>query len=389
MITRENIGELARFESSEGCALSFYYQPSTPQNKSHREEAILIKDLVRAALHDAEKAGRNGNTKGDLDRLLTMAERLHGNNGRAKAVFACSTKDFWREYDLPPRLYETRLFMNSSFHLRPLTAIADVLPRYLVVLADKSKARFFMLTMDGLRETEGFVNKLSRKGRSNGFEGYDAGHIERHIEHEAQQHYKAIADHLLEIKQKGEFDKLIVGARDENWGELEREFHAYIRPLVVGHFAVDPGSATPEQVKDHAQHAINNFRQSRIEGLMREVIGEAHRNGRGALGVRRVLRSLETGEVQTLLLGKDFAAPGVNCRNCGHVDFGEHDRCAICGGELRKVTDLADVLLTMAVRNNIEIIHVPPTREEFSKVGNVAALLRFRADQNTSAKLAG
>src|SRR5512146_806557 len=160
MITRDNIGELAKFESPEGCALSFYYQPSTPQNKSHREEAILIKDLVRSALHDAEKAGRNGSTKTDLDRILAMAERLHGNGGRAKAVFSCSNQNFWREYDLPPRLYESRVFVNSSFHLRPLTAIADVLPRYLIVLADKTKARFFILTMDGLRETEGFVNKF-------------------------------------------------------------------------------------------------------------------------------------------------------------------------------------------------------------------------------------
>jgi peptide chain release factor subunit 1 len=388
MITRDNIGELAKFESPEGCALSFYYQPSTPQNKSHREEAILVKDLVRDALREGEKAGRNGGARADLDRIIEMSERLHGNGGRAKAVFACGVQNFWREFDLPPRLYETRLFINSSFHLRPLTAIAEVLPRYAIVLVDKSKARFFLLTMDGLRETEGFVNTLSRH-RSDGFEGYDAGHVERHIEHEAQHHYKLIADHLLDLKQKGVFDKLIVGAREESWGELERELHAYIRPLVVGHFVIDPGTATPEQAKEHAQRIIAEFRQNRLEGLMREVVGQAHRNGRGALGIRRVLRSLETGEVQTLLLSKDFAAPGVRCQNCGHIDFSEHDRCVTCGGEVRSLTDLADVLLRMAVRSNIEIVHVPPATEDFAKVGNVAALLRFRADQNTTAKLAG
>jgi peptide subunit release factor 1 (eRF1) len=389
MITRDSIGELAKFESPEGCALSFYYQPSTPQNKSHREEAILVKDLVRDALHEWEKAGRNGCARADLDRIMEMSERLHGNGGRAKAIFACGEQNFWREFDMPPRLYETKLFINSSFHLRPLTAIADVLPRYAILLVDKSKARFFMLTMDGLRETEGFVNKLTRHGRSDGFEGYDAGHVERHVEHEAQHHYKLIADHLLEMKQRGEFDKLIVGARDESWGEFERELHAYIRPLLVGHFAIDPGSATPEQVKEHSQRVIGEFRRNRLETLMRDVVGEAHRNGRGALGIRRVLRSLETGEVQTLLLSTDFTAPGVSCRNCGHVDFTEHDRCVVCGGHVRKLADLADVLLRQAVRNNIEIVHVPSATDEFAKVGNVAALLRFRADQNTTAKLAG
>ena len=60
MITRDDIRELANFHSPETCAVTFYYQPTTPLNKSHREESILVKDLVRNALRDAEKHGRNG-----------------------------------------------------------------------------------------------------------------------------------------------------------------------------------------------------------------------------------------------------------------------------------------------------------------------------------------
>ena len=63
MITRENIRELAGFESPEDDALSFYYQPSTPKDKSHREELILVKDLVRNVLRELEKNGRNGGTR--------------------------------------------------------------------------------------------------------------------------------------------------------------------------------------------------------------------------------------------------------------------------------------------------------------------------------------
>ena len=46
MITRDDIGELARFECAEGGAVSFYYQPSTPQNKSHREEVADEREHV-------------------------------------------------------------------------------------------------------------------------------------------------------------------------------------------------------------------------------------------------------------------------------------------------------------------------------------------------------
>ena len=52
MITRDELRELANFQSPQSCALTFYYQPSTPQNRSHRDEFILVKDMLRSALRD-------------------------------------------------------------------------------------------------------------------------------------------------------------------------------------------------------------------------------------------------------------------------------------------------------------------------------------------------
>src|SRR6201982_409804 len=101
MITREDIRELAQFQTRDEneCALSFYFQPRRPQNKSHREEAILAKDLVREALHETEHNGKSKCARADLQRILKLAGRLHGNQARAKAVFACGKRNFWREYD--------------------------------------------------------------------------------------------------------------------------------------------------------------------------------------------------------------------------------------------------------------------------------------------------
>ena len=101
MITREAIRELAQLESEEGCAISFYYQPETPQDQSHRQEAILVKELVRAALKHSEADGNNKCARADLEKILEIAESLHGNGGRAKAIFADSKQGVWREFDLP------------------------------------------------------------------------------------------------------------------------------------------------------------------------------------------------------------------------------------------------------------------------------------------------
>src|ERR1700751_940840 len=100
MITREDIRELAAFQSNgNGCALSFYFQPRTPQNRSHKEETILAKDLIRQAMRETEKHGKNSCGREDFDRILEIAGQLHGNQARAKAVFAASSKKIWREFD--------------------------------------------------------------------------------------------------------------------------------------------------------------------------------------------------------------------------------------------------------------------------------------------------
>ena len=54
-MTREQIRELAEFQDENSCAVSFYFQPSTPRNKAHKEDTILIKDLAREAMRDARE----------------------------------------------------------------------------------------------------------------------------------------------------------------------------------------------------------------------------------------------------------------------------------------------------------------------------------------------
>src|ERR1700740_3081436 len=152
MMTREDIRELAAFQAdSDGCALSFYFQPRTPQNKSHKEEAILAKDLVRQALRETEKQGSNGSARADLDRILELAGNLRGNQDRAKAVFASSSRQIWREFDLPPLLPGTQLFVNRRFHLKPLAALLGTQAKLAVVLVDRQRGRFFDLRLDELK----------------------------------------------------------------------------------------------------------------------------------------------------------------------------------------------------------------------------------------------
>ncbi len=387
MITRDDIRELANFRSPEGCAVTFYYQPSTPLNKSHREELIQVKDMIRGALREAEKSGKNGSTRADLERISNMLDPLRGNGGKAKAIFACGKEGFWREFDVPAQLLTSRIGVSQRFRLKPLAAVLDGEQRVCVVLADRTMARVFELRNDEISEKQDFINELTRRGKSDGFAGYDAGHVERKQMNEAMQHFKTVADHIEQYFGRGTHDHLVVGCRDDVWSEIEPQLQSGARQHLVGHFRIDPKVATPEQVKQMAQEQLRQYTANEKQELIREVIGEAHRNGRGAIGLRRVLRSLEQGEVLTLLIGATFSAPGVKCHNCGHIDLHVTPDCVVCGRENTELEDLGDAIVGNAIRSGVELVYIHDD-EEFDRIGRIAALLRFRADQNTPAKAA-
>lgn len=388
MINREELRQLAQVDSPENSAVTFYFQPQTPQNKSHREEQIQVKDLVREALRRAEKNGNNTGLRADLKRIQELAGQLHGNHARGKAVFACSAQAIWREFDLPKRLKRTQLYVANRFHMRPLAAVAASVPRCCVAVVDRERARLFELWMDEVREQAEIVDPLPRTGRSSGPGGYDAGHVERHVENSAMRHFKNVAQRLQELHNTHVCDSFVVGCREDVWSQLEPHLHTYIRQKLLGRFTVDPAVVTADQVREQGQRLLEERSTSERQGLMREVLGGAQRNGRGKVGLRGVLEALEQGEVQTLLFGEAFYASGSECANCGHLDSNVVETCPACGQGTRELEDVTDAILRRALDANIAVVYIGRD-PEFEKVGKIGALLRFRADQAKSGKMAG
>ncbi len=387
MITREDLRQLAYVESPEGCAVSFFFQPQTPQNKSHKEEVILVKDQVRSALRAAERQGNHCGARADLERILAMSEHLHGNRARGKAVFACRDQGLWREFDLPPVLPKTEVVVKYRFHLRPLAPLVGATPRCCVALLDRENGRLFTMQLGEMAEHAGVFDTLPRIGRSDGFAGYDAGHVERHFENEAIRHFKNVSERLRQVHQKQNCEAVILGCRDDVWSEVEPHLHVSIKQHLLGRFSIDPAAATLEQVRQKAERILNEAAAAERQGLVREVLGQAQRNGRGSVGLRHVLNSLERGEVQAILLGEKFSAPAVECRNCGHLDTRMVKNCAACGSPTRELADVTDAVLARTIGGGIDLVYVRDN-PDFEKVGNIGALLRFRADQNTPGKLA-
>jgi hypothetical protein len=383
MMTPDELRDLAAFQADDKkgeCAVSFYLQPDPPQDRSHRREAIVAKDIVRQALKSAAAAGKNGSLHADLDRVLEFATNLRG-NARGKAVFACSAHNFWKEYELPA-LGSTHIYLQPRFQLKPLAALLGAQPALCVAMVDRQRARFFDLRLDDLRERGAIVHMLSRGASNYGYNGYEGGHAERRVAEEALQHFKAVAERLRTDFEKGTWERLIVGCHDVNWPELEPQLHPYVKQRLIGRFSADVASVSNEEIRDHAASLLNQWIKQRAATKASEAVDLAKGHGCGVTGLRRVLQALEAGEVQSICLAENYSARAVECPNCGHLDAHLVPNCVACGHATRELADVCDAIIPIAIRRDIEMFYLKE-HEDLDRAGNIAALLRFRSDHKT------
>jgi len=378
-ITREQIRELAEFQDKESCAVSFYFQPSAPRNKAHKEDMILIKDLAREALRSLQGEGKKDGARADMDRILRQSDEWRSNKTHGKAVFACAAQNIWREYDVPASLPSTQLFVDRHFHLKPIAHLLGALPLVGVVLVDRHRVRIFDLRLGELTEREDLFHPLPRRGRSDGFAGYDGGHAQRRAEDEARQHFKNVGESLKAWLEKGVFEKWILACQDAHLSLLEPQLHSSVSQALIGRFHADVGHISRDGIRSHAQQISERWQSDRRRELVGLALSQARSNRRGVTGLRRVLRSLELGEVQTLLMGENLQAHAVECSGCGHIDAHLVSSCPACGRATQEVVDVGEAILPWVIRREIETFYVKDD-PEFDKVGNIAALLRFRSE---------
>jgi len=388
-MTREEIRELAAFQADTktgAVALSFYFQPAPPQDRSHHNEVIVAKDLIKEALKSANGSAGSGSLHADLDRIAEVARHLPGQS-RGRAIFACSANNLWKEFDLPPQLGRTGIFVQPRFQLKPLAMILGAQPELCVAVVDRQRARFFDLRLDQLEEKGAIVHMLSRNAASYGYHGYEGGHAERRIADEALQHFKEVAERLRSSLEKGQWQQLIIGCHSSNWPQLEPHLHPYVKQRLIGRFSADVASVMPEEIRRHASGLLRSWNEERGRTRATEAIQFAKANGRGVTGLRRVLRALEKGEVQALFLGEGYSARAVECLHCGHLDAHLVHACPVCGRATRELNDVSDALIPLAIRRDLEMFYLRG-HSELDSAGNIAALLRFRADKTKAGPFA-
>jgi peptide chain release factor subunit 1 len=125
-----------------------------------------------------------------------------------------------------------------------------------------------------------------------------------------------------------------------------------------------------------ARAAANEARQRELTILTARIREGLGSGGRGAAGFDEVFGGLTRGQIQTMVVDRNYRPPGWSCPDCDWVGLDRVHQCPTCGGGPVPVADAVGELVRMAILQSSEV-KVAENIPVLDEMGGVAAQLRF------------
>ena len=316
--------------------------------------------------HNAKMALR-----ADIERVRTFLEGggFSPNGARAVALFCCSPMDLFDVVELG-RPVRSEVVVGDSPFIEPLARVARR-DGWCVVLVNRRSCRILRGTQDRLHEVAAFdddVHGWHEQG------GWSQNRYQRGIGKQVQDHVKRTATELFRLHRREPIARLIVGAPNELWPEVEDALHPYLRPLVAGRIDVDIERSTPSEVTRQAA-PVMEAEDRRLERAALDRLADGLATGiRAVAGLDAVLDALNQQRVEMLLVAGGFRAPGVAC-SCGLVGT-TGETCPVDGAELEPRDDIVETAVECAVMQSSDI-RIVEYHDDLTPLGGIGAICRF------------
>jgi peptide subunit release factor 1 (eRF1) len=294
------------------------YLKLEPRDRTRGKYLIKMKNRVKqavAALSGQSLAHADREAiSADLQQVLDYLEDPgHLPHTRALAIFASRGLDLFEPLPLP-HVHRSRLAVEHEPLVRELVALDEEFGTILVVVYDRTAARFFEVTAYDCVELTSIAGiESSRASKFHGSQqrqvmaraGTPSGSAGEHNYHmrirtEKQRFYAQIADRVFQIHRLRPLAGLLVGGIGADAGAVIPHLHTYLHDLVMGVVKLNPKKTTKAEVREAAL-ALREARERAWERAHADAVKEGVPQGWAVNGVDPTLKALSRGQVRTLL----------------------------------------------------------------------------------------
>jgi peptide subunit release factor 1 (eRF1) len=378
LLSREQIENLAKFRSNNLLTTSFYFDTSKSK-LTKKEIKLSLKNLINDNKNRLDEMKlskvKRESLHQDLKRIQEYCDHnLNSSSHAGLAIFSCSEKDFWQVYDLVNSPKNMIIFDHNSY-VRPLSAIINEYHRICVLTLDRKEAKWYDIFMGEISLLESREGDVPSKVKEGGWEGYESKRIERHIASRLHNHFNTAAKMTFELYNTKKFDWLFLGCSDENYKVLMPLLHPYLKKRLKGRIKVKPSDSLNKILQQALPLKQKLKKQDRNE-ILQKFIAELNKEGLAVSGLKNTLRRLNRGEVQILLISRQFSQPGRYCEHCEFL-FVDEARCPSCQRKTEPQVDIIDEAVETAIEKGSRVVHLLPP-SGLKKYGDIGALLRYK-----------
>ncbi len=229
----QTIKKLEDLKISSFKVLSVYLGTNSkkPLNK------ITLITQLHSLAHNLLETDKRGEYKKQLENIESfIQEKLDTHGKRSFAFFVAHPKLFEVlsfEFFIQPNLV-----LSNFPYLSPLKEMLEWYKKYIVIIADRKKARFFSVHLGEIREHTDLINGIvPQKVRANEEHFYGrSDKIFRHIEDHLHVHLKLVAQKAIEFLQGKKINFIILGGHKEFLPKIKHSLPNTLRKKVLGEF---------------------------------------------------------------------------------------------------------------------------------------------------------
>lgn len=378
LLNQKQLETLAKFNSTDYLTTSFFLD--TSKNRLSKKEIQLgLKNLINTGKLKLDKMSlpkhRRESLSQDLENIKKFcSQSLPSYNYVGLALFSCSGRNFWQEFNLVKSPRNLVIFDQNPY-VRPLSAILNEYHRICVFTIDRREAKWYDIYMGEIFQLDSIVGNVPSKIREGGWEGYNSKRIERHISTQLHDFFKKASQKTFSIMKKNSFEWLFLGSQDEYYPELEPLLHPYLKQRLRARLKINPHDS-PDKILKKVLEKKAELKLEENAAVVRNLVSELKKGGLAISGLKKTLRKLNRGEVQTLLVTRHFSKPGKKCPRCSFL-FEDEPVCPSCRIKTILFGDIIDEAVETALNSSCQVKHINPS-SQFNRFGSIGAFLRYK-----------
>jgi peptide chain release factor subunit 1 len=342
----------------------------------NRAFEVVFKNMLRDIKQPEDKEKQN-QLKDDAELVLRFLDDYRDTK-RALVVFSDASENFFWVRELSVNVSNSLVWHAKPF-VRPLLELMDEHERYGVVLTDRRHARLFTIFLGAIEEQkEAFAQADVTHLETTGTDHIRSQmNFQRKADLHARWHLKEVAQSMMKLAAKHEFDRLILAGTVEATSELQGLLPKALRARVVRKIAL-PIEANTALVLEETLKIEEEVERRREVDLVEQLITAAHKKQKAALGIEETLLALQEWRVWQLVYTEGFNVRGSQCTNCEALLANESDPCAYCGQPVGAVNDLIQLAAERVFDLGGKVEQVRgPAAARLKEAGSIGAILHF------------